>query len=356
MIRESVIPSLLKNTTQSYKCLWALALLNLAKENPNTNSMSIADITAYSTIYALELINTYKIRLSANRDSVFEKISNINFQDTKHKDRLDKYHKLFTVDERLRLENKFKEYVLYRFQSPFIQISGTDHEKHKNLKACIDISGSESRYDTDLIYKYDCDRRELLINKEWLVYLRDNYVLLNSFFTYEFSNYLHKYNISIPSLLHKVDPTTIQTREQLTSKRKVWDNYISESIVTDIFDNERLHSISGSHLDHFIPWSYVSHNLLWNLTPINQIINIKKSDKIICNEMYFEKFATQQYELYSWLHDNNQNKNIEEYRLVSLDGLSRKDFITAHSQIISDNANTAIRQGFTKITNLNELR
>lgn len=67
--------NLFKRTTQSYKFLWGLALLELANDDSViSNKIRLDDILAYAAVYASNLATKYKVRLSCNSDSIFEKI------------------------------------------------------------------------------------------------------------------------------------------------------------------------------------------------------------------------------------------------------------------------------------------
>lgn len=349
MIDQSKILSLFKSTTQSYKFLWGLAILSIVNKSDDTN-IKVSDITAYATIYALELTQKYKIRLSARRDSVFEKLD-FNLDNlSARKDYLSNYISILSTKQRATHQKKLISYVLYRFQSEFFDLKGTDHQKQKYYEK--KISTSDDQYSNSLIYQYKENTEEIILNKEWLNYFRQNYTLLKTYFTYEFSNYLQKYNISLPNLLYKVDPDASSNRQALTKQRKVWDEYVLNNKITDIFTDQSISSMKDFDLDHFMPWNFVSHNFLWNLTPINSSLNSTKSDNIIVNELYFNNLAEQQYDFYSWLKDMNKRTLLEDYTLVLLDDLPKERFIKNHIDIITNTASNAIRQGFRKVDNL----
>lgn len=51
-------------------------------------------------------------------------------------------------------------------------------------------------------------------------------------------------------------------------------------------------------MDHFIPWSYVAHDEMWNLIPSNASVNRSKSNNLPEWNLYFNKMANMEYDLY----------------------------------------------------------
>ncbi|MBM6861925.1 hypothetical protein H9X78_15930, partial [Clostridium saudiense] len=81
-------------------------------------------------------------------------------------------------------------------------------------------------------------------------------------------------------------------------------------ITTKQFEIKNLMSI-----DHFIPWSFIGHDMIWNLIPTFKNINSRKSDNLPEWEIYFDKFAKQQYRLFCFLRINasKYKKILEDY-------------------------------------------
>lgn len=129
---SKLVLQLFKRTTQSYKFLWGLALLELANDDSVvSNNIKLYDILAYSGIYASNLVTKYKVRLSCNSDSVFEK--NILEAQSKTKDYKIKFTEIYSEESREIIKKDFLKYVPYRFQSNFFDIKGNDSQKAKTL-------------------------------------------------------------------------------------------------------------------------------------------------------------------------------------------------------------------------------
>ncbi|QIW10590.1 HNH endonuclease domain-containing protein [Francisella sp. LA112445] len=339
--------NLFKRTTQSYKFLWGLALLELANDDSViSNKIRLDDILAYAAVYASNLATKYKVRLSCNSDSIFEK--NILEAHSKTKDYKIKFTQIYSKDSREIIKKDFLKYVPYRFQSSFFDIKGNDSQKQRHYVDSID--SNNNRYSDILIYQIDYDNESLILNPNWREYLRKNYLLLKAYITQEFAKYLAKYNVDVPNLMLKVDPVADKNRENLTKQRIIWNDFIKDNLnIYDIYDGSILTSLNqGIDLDHYVPWNYVAHNMIWNLTPIKSSLNSQKSDRILIDDRYLSKLANQQYQLYDWVKSNNKTKVIEDYTIVSLNNLAKDSFINSYKIMIGSLCQSAIRQGFSE--------
>ncbi|QUE32429.1 HNH endonuclease domain-containing protein [Francisella philomiragia] len=339
--------SLFKNTTQSYKYLWGLALLELANDNSITSStIRLEDVLAYASVYASNLVTKHKIRLSCNSDSVFEK--NILENHSKTKDYRNKFIQIYSLESRELIKKDFLKYVPYRFQSGFFNIKGSDSQKQKYYVDCID--SSNKKYSDILMYQIDNDSDCLILSSHWHDYLRKNYMLLKAYITQEFAKYLARYNVDVPNLMLKVDPVADRNRENLSKQRIIWNDFIKDNLnIRNIYDDTILTSLDRSiDLDHYVPWNYVAHNMIWNLTPIKSGLNSQKSDKILVDNRYLDKLANQQYQLYDWIKSNNKKKMIEDYTIVSLNDMGKGGFISTYKDMIGSLCQSAIRQGFNQ--------
>ena len=56
-------------------------------------------------------------------------------------------------------------------------------------------------------------------------------------------------------------------------------------------------------VDHFIPWSFVMNDELWNLMPMDSSLNSSKSNRLPKWDPFFDRFASNQYLLYGFIHE-----------------------------------------------------
>ena len=80
--------------------------------------------------------------------------------------------------------------------------------------------------------------------------------------------------------------------------RDLWNAHIevSNKEIVDIYTGNKLESTFD--VDHFIPWSYVAHDEMWNLIPSNASVNRSKSNNLPEWNLYFNKMANMEYDLY----------------------------------------------------------
>ena len=56
-------------------------------------------------------------------------------------------------------------------------------------------------------------------------------------------------------------------------------------------------------MDHFIPWSFVMNDELWNLMPMDSSLNGIKSNRLPRWDVFFRKFAANQYIMYGLVQE-----------------------------------------------------
>ena len=59
-------------------------------------------------------------------------------------------------------------------------------------------------------------------------------------------------------------------------------------------------------VDHFIPWSFVMNDELWNLMPMDSSLNSVKSNRLPKWNLYFERFAHNQYLMYELINEKEE--------------------------------------------------
>jgi len=144
--------------------------------------------------------------------------------------------------------------------------------------------------------------RNIILNKNAIIFFKDNYELLHKSLILEWAKFLEKTNFT-PRLISKIENLGENKRSSLNKFKKILikiDNlcfYCNTSL-----DNEKI------HIDHFIPWSYIFDNEIWNLVLSCASCNLKKSD-YLATEKCLSKIAIRN-------NINNFtmiNQNINEY-------------------------------------------
>ena len=72
--------------------------------------------------------------------------------------------------------------------------------------------------------------------------------------------------------------------------------------IRDVFNNEPI-ILREYDVDHFIPWSFVMNDELWNLMPMVSSLNSAKSNRLPSWNLYFERFAHNQYLMYELVNE-----------------------------------------------------
>lgn len=210
-----------------------------------------------------------------------------------------------------------------------------------------------------LPYTFNKDKgmkRVITFNDSWIQMIRDNTVNILGWIQLEKVKWLQNNNPEVPGLVYKLAPADEKMRK-LTNARKLWDAVLELTIIIDVFKDEPI-DIEKYDLDHFIPWSFVMNDELWNLMPMDSFWNSKKNNKLPKWELFFERFAGNQFVLYKLLYEKPEIHKLYEacYRdnLHSIwanrelyrKGNSRKEFYEILDKNMRPVYDSARRQGY----------
>ena len=143
-------------------------------------------------------------------------------------------------------------------------------------------------------------KRIITFNDSWIQMIQDNTVTILGWIQLEKVKWLQNNNPEVPGLVYKMAPMDEKMRK-LNHVRKLWEAVLEIRPVIDVFKDEVIDS-NNYDMDHFIPWSFVMNDELWNLMPMESSWNSKKSNKLPQWDMFFGRFADNQYVLYELLH------------------------------------------------------
>jgi 5-methylcytosine-specific restriction endonuclease McrA len=114
----------------------------------------------------------------------------------------------------------------------------------------------------------------IILQKNSILFLRNNYELLHKALILEWAKFLEKTNFT-PKLIAKIEHLGETKRSSLNKYKKILleiDNSKKCFYCDCTLDDNDI------HVDHFIPWSYVYDDELWNLVLSCSTCNLKKSD------------------------------------------------------------------------------
>lgn len=165
-------------------------------------------------------------------------------------------------------------YVPKRLIRPFFanELAGVrDSEVNARL-----VSLAEERFDLSRpLYRLQKDRLEL--HPQWHSYLRRHLGVVRGWVCWHWAQYLQSRNPNVPAIPNKLFP--LDTRASLERQWKFWKHVLRDGSVRCIYSGLPLNA-EESALDHFLPWSFVAHDQLRNLVPVSGSANSSKGDRI----------------------------------------------------------------------------
>ena len=188
--------------------------------------------------------------------------------------------------------NKLRCYVPYRALSEFVQIpSGTpDQDRNQMINEATTDSFVSDRNPPP--YRVSEPFIEIEIHPLWREYLRDNFVIIRDWLSWNWLHYLQRRNPGIPAIASKLLPK--EERLSLDDQRQYWRMAIRRTEgIECIYSREKIRE-DNFVLDHYVPWDFIGHDQLWNLVPTLAKINSSKSNSLP-GEQYFDRFVRTQH-------------------------------------------------------------
>ena len=290
------LAQLLDRTTNSYKYLFFIAILNEIKSQLSSKADE-------RSCCPLQLPTQHVIREMLAFAWYPHRFFNLSFgvqdQVGQSLDRLN-----FRVDERAvthpqtrsELRNAIQEqlsqlgadsfarYVPYRLLSPFFinELKGLpDHEKNFRIAEAAQLA-----FDSNgpPLYRLVQGGEKLEIHPEWLSYITNNLAIVQGWAYFKWALFLQKRNPSMPSILKKIEPPT--GRGALIRQTEFWNQVISgtDQPIHCIYQPTHRIQPGRFQLDHFVPWSFVCHDKLWNLIPAEPAANAAKGRSLPTQE------------------------------------------------------------------------
>lgn len=334
----SALAGIFSNTTATYKFYWFVSLMDIVVKERKTR-ISFWEIIAGMVAESWYPIHYFKLSFGKS-DSLFNNSLEIQkeFQISIDSDKKKiKNQLLDNIDGTKKFLRVFSLNVPYRFLSPWIRYTYDE-----------DVVAKSQRFENDCLYAIYGD--EIVINEEWIDYLRENYTILRDFAFWNLTEFLQKRNPNVPNVPSKLIKPNL--RESLTKQHKFWDTYIERVGHMNCIYTGKPIVAKKYDLDHFVPWSFVSHNLLWNLIPADSSINSSKSNNLPPLDIYLKPFSKLQQNALKIMYEENQNNAIFEDYLIVYDSvsdlvhLSETDFYEVFRKTFSPMVQIAENMGF----------
>ena len=337
------------DTTNSYKFLFFLALLDIAKDNANDAPIPIIEIAAGMLYWAWYPHTQHRLSFGA-RDQVTKVLD-----DFISETRFDLQPKDAKRTIRTFLESnpahvdRMTRYVPYRFIRPF---TGSALVGIPDAQVNQAVRERSAEYLYENAFPYAIGEQGLVFNRYWLHYFQTHFAILQSWVSWHWVRYMQKANPSVPAIPAKIHP--MLKREQIKREIKAhWKGFVMDSGLKCIFSGRKILP-DGIHLDHFMPWKFVVHNEMWNLMPIDPSENSSKSDRIPAMKRFLKPFADVQHDfllyLDSTLTERKFNKRTESYVLnLNIEPaalLDRKELFRSYRAQMEPLERLALNQGF----------
>ncbi len=346
--------NLFDKTTNSYKLLFFLSLLNILQSSLYKNTITFEELAIEMVVIAWYPIRYFHLSFGKQDQlgKVIKKLAEHRVQYAITKNEL---RKQITLRYKEIGISKLINYVPFRLLTPFY----TDHlrgmkdaEKNKEIKK---LANETALQNTSIYYFVEHNNQVAIqLNPVWESYLRKNHAIIYRWTLWKWSNYLQKKNPNTPAILNKVTPPS--KRQSLVAQTKIWKDAINAGMKIECIYTEEPIDDTSFVLDHFLPWSYVCHNQLWNLTPVTSSVNSQKSNHLP-PKTSIQKLADQQYELIcitSVLYEEKKwnglmESHMNDLRLGYQQLLSREQLQTAYQNTMNPLLSLAQQAGFSNM-------
>lgn len=360
-VNISALSQIFNNTTNSYKYLFFLSLLDILRRGhfDNSSPVTFEEIIIEMLANAWYPHNYFKLSFGT-QDQIANKLDSLDlvigepilqFRDTDKKLLRDSLKTQNLKD----IVDFVGRYVPFRLIRPFFSQQTRGLIDAKVDRALIELSNTEFEQ-LKPIYKFNGtqykDCTAIIIHQDWIEYLSENYSIVRGWVSWEWLQYMQRKNPSVPNVVNKIFMP--QQRNSLTEQSKYWQIILETQEIECIYSKAKLDKNRIS-LDHYLPWSFVAHDQLWNLVPTFPEINSSKSNNLPSSQ-YFDDFVKLQHLglniSYQALPTLKWNKYVESYinelKLnQTQDLLSFNHLRNAYEVTIKPLLSLAIMQGFT---------
>jgi transcriptional regulator with XRE-family HTH domain len=358
-VNVAALVQLFSNTTNSYKYLFCLSLLDILKRRQFDILSPISFLELSIEMLANAWYPHTYFRLSFGRqDRIADKLDALDLSITepilKFTD-TDKQQLRRTIQTQALgdIVNFISQYVPFRLIRPFFQTQTKGLKDFQVNQQIVSLTVSE--FDTiKPLYRFDAsevrDCSAIILHQEWIDYIAENFTIIRGWVAWEWLKYMQRRNLSTPNVVGKLFAPV--NRGSLNQPAKLWKTAIERHDLRCIYSGERLDA-KRIAIDHFLPWSFVAHDLPWNLIPTTPEVNSSKSNNLPSLQ-YFDDFVSLQHmglvvarntmKGKSW--ENHIEPYILDLQLSANDLLERDRLGRAYELTLKPLLSLASQQGF----------
>lgn len=358
-VNVSILAQLFNNTTNSYKYLFFLSLLDILKRrnfdvlSPISFAELVVEILANSWFP-----HTYFKLSFGTQDKIAEKLDSLNliiskpilqFRDSDKK-LLRKTIQYHAYDD---LISYFKRYVPFLLIRPFFEneMRGVKNKIEQNILTLANKNFKLRKplycFDSDLVKNFQGIR----VSLDWANYFEENFAVVKGWASWEWLQYMQLKNPTTPNIVNKLFMP--QQRGSLSNQTKFWKSVLEHQSLQCIYSGQNLDPEDIS-LDHYLPWSFVAHDQLWNLIPVLPEVNSSKLNRLP-SKKYLPEFVKLQHiglvNSQKYFSEKKWHEYIDPYindlNLKKDDLLDYEKLCNAYDFVISPLLSLGIKQGFS---------
>ena len=299
----SALSRLFVNTTNSYKYLFFLSLLDIL----NRQRFEVLSPISFDDLIVEMLANAWYphtfFKLSfGKQDKIAQKLDSLDLSIDEpiiqFKDRDKRLLRKTIASQNLKdAVSHLRRYVPFRLIVPFLETELEDISRGRGSQVDIAIPAIADRCfeDKKPLYRFDSTTqkncRSVVIHSDWAMYLEQHYAVVRGWLAWEWMSYMQRRNPSTPAIASKLFAPT--KRDSLGKQTDYWKMILRTQTLQCIYSQQTI-SPSNISIDHYIPWSFVAHDQLWNLIPTVPEVNSSKSNNLP-SESYFRNFVKLQH-------------------------------------------------------------
>lgn len=364
-VNISALAGLFANTTNSYKYLFFMSLLDILyrRQFDVLSPISFQEIIVEMLANAWYPHTFFKLsfgtqdQISQKLDSLKMEIEEpiVQFRDTDKR----LLRKAIASQDLKDVISHLRQYVPFRLLKPFLnqelELSGVNSGKGTELEYAMPAIAEQIFESCKPLYRFnstqykDCD--SVIIHADWAAYFEQHYSIIRGWVAWEWLTYMQKRNPSTPAIANKLFMP--RKRDALTKQTKYWKLVMQSQPIHCIYSRQPLQT-SNISLDHYLPWSFVAHDQLWNLIPSSPEVNSSKSNNLP-SEVYFSEFVKLQHLGLTVSHQNMKRKAwlgyvepfISDLKIQVDNLLIEQELEKAYRSNVNSLLSLAARQGFS---------
>lgn len=348
------LSGLFRNTTNSYKFLFFLSILNILKEKHFADDKGILLRELQSEMLVIAWYPNIFFKLSfGSQDMISSALKKI--PDAGNEKNFLSRNGLKTLRsciEKTYDQNQIHNLIRFvptRILRPFFS-DETRGMKDYLIEQEIPELAEKHFLERRPLFRFDDVRERIILHRDWIEYLDRHHAIVEGWARWHWADYMQRRNPNIPAVTRKLFPP--DRRESLEKQRKFWNSVVDHGEIRCIYSGRKIHD--DYELDHFLPWRFVAHNQLWNLIPVDPAANSAKSDHLPAVK-YIDLLAESQRNALSIARDISSNdkwkKEVEPY-ITDLyidqpeDTLDRDKLKDAYRRTLKPLMSIAKQQGF----------